>query len=153
LVHTVYREARHVGMPTDKEARLVVDDPDLTRQMALVRKWRQPLKGTTLFEKVRASSDTLAVRAPYEQTIELTLLDLSALFDRPGWRPGYGGAKWKRITELTLELGKALDADDTARATAVCEAVRSIEHNTGPLVPRSQASWNSEKWPCLCDET
>jgi hypothetical protein len=151
LVQTVYREIRHVGAPTDPEARLRIEDASFGSVIGNIRKWRAALKGTTLFAKIVNKTSTTAIRRPYEEVTGLRLEQVSALFARPGWDGSYGGEKWRRIAELTIELGSAIDAIEGERASALCDAVYAIEHNTGPLVPRRAEQHNAEKWPLLCD--
>jgi hypothetical protein len=151
LVHTVYREIRHIGASGDPEARLRVDEESLGREIANIRKWRSRLKTTALFDKIANKRSTASIRAPYEEVTGLQLDQLAALFGRPGWDRYYGGEKWKRIVELTLQLGTAIDADDGRGANALCEEISTIEHNSGRLVPRRSDEHNREKWPVLCD--
>ncbi len=151
LVQTVYRESRHLGGPGDAEAKLHVNEPSLAAVLANITKWRPVLKSTRLFEKIAHTTRTAAIRKPYEEVTGLRLEQLSDLFADPGWTRSYGGEKWERITQLTIDLGRAIDDGDAEQAEATCDRVSDIEHNTGPLVPRTRAQQNSEKWPVLCD--
>lgn len=151
LVHTVYREIRHAGVPTDSKAKLAVPDESYAAPMGQIQKQRATLKGTSLFDRIRSATSTARVRKPYEEVTGLTLEQVRALFSRDNWCRDYGGSKWARITDLTLRLGEALDAADTDATEAVYEEVRTVRHNFGPLVPTSDAEWNREKWPVRCD--
>lgn len=151
LVHTVYREARHIGASGDPEARLIVDDPDLRKNVANIRRWRYVLKGLTVFTRIEHASSTTKTRKPYEEMIGLSIEQLAELFGRPGWTRTYGGQKWRSIALETIALGQALDDGDGETAEAVCDRVRIIRHNSGPLVPETDADQIKEKWPVLCD--
>ena len=151
LVHTVYREIRHAGSPKDPEAKLRVDDSEFAASMGLIKSWRPSLKSTRIYEKIENKTTTAAVLKPYEEVTRLRLEDLAALFGRPGWSSMYGGERWREIVMAAIELGEALDAANGERAEALCDKVRSLEHNSGRLVPRRKGDHNKEKWPALCD--
>jgi hypothetical protein len=151
LVHTVYREIRHAGGPSDPGAKLRVPDNEFAAAMVSVREWRDTLKGTWLFDRIRDEQTTTAIRRPYEEVTRMTIEEVRDLFGRPGWARAYGGERWRNITSLAIRLGEALDRDDTQEADQICEAVAAVEHNSGPLVPRTTGEQNVEKWPCLCD--
>jgi acyl-CoA synthetase (AMP-forming)/AMP-acid ligase II len=61
LVHTCYREGRHLGKVGDRGARLEVDDPDLQRAMAQIAKWRRRLGGLSFC----ARDDDVIIMAGY----------------------------------------------------------------------------------------
>ena len=153
LVHTCYREARHLGAPADSHAKLEVDDPDLQRAMAGIRKWRDRLMDGSIFEKVASKTSTADIRKPWEEVTALTLAQLPDLFARDGWAPSYGGRRWAHIVELTLKLGDALDVGDDTSGSRLCDEIRTVEHNSGRLVPASVGEQQARpgKWPQPCD--
>jgi hypothetical protein len=151
LVHTVYREIRHAGGPSDPHAKLRVPDNELAVAMASVQEWRDVLKSTWLFDRIRDEQSTTAIRRPYEEVTRMTIEEVRDLFGRSGWAGAYGGRMWREITSLAIRLGAALDRHDTREADQICEAVAVVQHNSGPLVPRTAADQNIEKWPRLCD--
>lgn len=103
-MQTVYREARHVGSAHDRDAQLRLDDPALGAAVANIRRFREALKSTRIFDKVRHATTTAGVTKPYEEAIGLRLEEVAELFGREGWNPTYGGARWKRIASLTIDL-------------------------------------------------
>lgn len=151
LVLTVYREIRHAGDPSDPDAKLRVPDKEFAAAMVNVRDWRDTLKGTWLFDRVRDEQTTTAIRRPYEEVTRMTIEEVRDLFGRPGWAGAYGGEKWRKVTSFAIRLGEALDRDDTQEADRICKEVADVEHNSGRLVPRTQAEQNVEKWPRLCE--
>lgn len=153
LVHTCYREIRHVGTSTDPSAKLVIPDEEYPDAAARIRDSRQTLKGTSQFGRIRFAASTAEVQGPYEQITGLTFQQMSTLFDRDGWSRSYGGRRWKQIADLTARLGTALDDSDFAAARTICDEVRIVSHNSGRLVPRTDDEWNREKWPVLCDQS
>jgi hypothetical protein len=155
LVHTVYREARHVGPSGDRAAKLCLDnDHPLAVAASRCSKKRSLLKGVSLFKQTAAAKSVDGVLGPYRDTTALELADLVSLFAEPRWASGYGGSKWAAIGRATAELAEALDLGKLDAALRVCALVQRIEHNTRRLVP-SLEEWRStpylrEKWPELC---
>ena len=154
LVHTVYREIRHIGPVHDTAAKLHVVDPTLVRAASQCAAKRPLLKGTKLFERVADATTVAGVLKPYYDTTGLTLSDLVRLFEMKGWVKNYGGSRWANITRTTLELEAALRDGDIDRALALlCDRVRQLRHNTARLVPLP-GEWHGyvrEKWPQLCE--
>jgi hypothetical protein len=155
LVHTVYREARHVGPTDDGDAKLNPVSPAFAVAAGRCSKNRALLKGTSLFKKTAAATSVDEVLRPYRDITGLELADLVKLFAQPGWARNYGGQKWAAIARATIELAEALNHGDLDAALRVCTRVREIEHNTRRLVP-SPEEWRSvsylrEKWPELCN--
>ncbi len=155
LVHTVYREARHVGPLGDSGAKLRLStDHPLAAAASRCSKNRALLKGTSLFKQTTVAKSVDDVLRPYRDTTALELADLTLLFAEPGWAVRYGGPKWAVIGEATAELADALNSGKLDAALRVCARVQEIEHNTRRLVP-SPNEWRStpylrEKWPELC---
>jgi hypothetical protein len=155
LVHTVYREARHVGPAGDEAAKLQLSDKHpLVAAGRRCSKLRALLKGTSLFKQTAGAKAVDDVLRPYRDTAELELADLVLLFSEPGWTQDFGGPKWAAIARATAELADALNIGKLDVALKVCARVQEIEHNNGPLVP-SVEKWRStpylrEKWPELC---
>jgi len=156
LVHTVYREARHVGSAGDAAAKLhLSDDHPLVAAGRLCAKRRSLLKSTSIFKQTAEAKSVDDVLRPYRDAAELELTDLVVLFSEPGWTQGFGGLKWAAIARATAELADALNIGKLDAALKVCARVQEIEHNKGPLVP-SMEKWRftpylREKWPELCD--
>ncbi len=152
LVHTCYREARHLGKVGDKAAKLEVGNPDLQMAMAKIAKWRQQLEGRSIFDKVATKTSTTAIRQPWLDAVALDLRTLQKLFARPGWRDRCGGDRWASIVALTIRLGDALDSGNADAANRICDDIANVEHNTGRLVSRSVAEQQKlpTKWPQLC---
>lgn len=155
LVHTVYREARHVGPSEDSAAKLRLDnDHPLEAAAGCCLKNRALLKGVSLFKQTAAAKSVDDVLRLYRDTTALELADLLLLFAEPRWASGYGGSRWAAIGRATAELAEALNLGKLDAALRVCALVQRIEHNTRRLVP-SLEEWRStpylrEKWPELC---
>jgi hypothetical protein len=154
LVHTVYREVRHIGEPGDKKAKYQVPDQYLPAARQC-RKHRQTLQSSVPFRNAKGVKTDDVVRC-YEALTDLSLEDLLVIFSAPGWRPSYGGEKWAKITEVLLHLKREIDSGALEAALAICEEVRDkLCHNSGRLVPSVQeweeSAWIQEKWPILCE--
>lgn len=153
VVHAVYREARHIGGPGDYEAKCQVADRYLPAAQKC-RKNRLTLKSSVPFRKVTGSK-TDDVIGCYETLTGLNPEELVEIFRLPKWTPKYDGEKWAKITEVLLGLKQAIDDGELEAAVQICEKVRELRHNSGPLVPTSQEwkenRWVREKWPVLCE--
>jgi hypothetical protein len=77
LVHTVYREARHVEPSGDSAAKLRLDnDHPLAAAASRCSKSRAMLKGMSLFKQTAAEKSVDGVLRPYRDTTALELADL-----------------------------------------------------------------------------
>lgn len=154
LVHTVYREARHIGAKGDPEARFNSWDPDLEPAIEAIVTSRSILDSLSIFRDINDEIVTSQIRAPYEQATLLTLPQLVNLFDQDGWRAGWGGLPWAAIGRLTIQLGDALDAQDDAAIDRLCNEAAVIEHNNGRLARSGGdvTAYKIVKWPVTCDE-
>jgi len=152
LVHTVYREARHLGPEGDLNAQARVSGGPLLPHAEQCRRAREELKSLRLYELTTQARSTGDVLRPYQERTGLSVDDVIRVFNLPNWRRGYGGPRWATIAETLKELVSALEAGDP-RARAIADGVFDLHHNHGPLVPRSRDQWkrNREKWPELCD--
>lgn len=155
LVHTTYREVRHVGLSWDPDAKLRL--PDSHRFAAAAKrcsKKRILLKGTSLFKQTLTAESVEDLVQPYRGVTGLELADLVLLFREEGWAKRYGGHKWERIAGITCELAEAINAGDLEFALELCTIIKNVEHNSGLLVPTPK-DWQRlpylrEKWPELC---
>jgi hypothetical protein len=155
VVHTAYREARHLGPPEDSEAKLRVTDSVFASAARLCSKNRKLLKGTSLFNETASALSVDDVLQRYRNATALALEDLETLFSRPGWTRGYGGPKWAVIARAAITLAQAVKTGDPDPALLACRLIQGIEHNTRKLVPTAE-EWRStpylrEKWPELCN--
>jgi hypothetical protein len=157
LVHTVYREARHLGPSGDPDAKVTVSDGHLLASAKQCRDARKDLESTSLYNATAKASTVREVLKRYEDKTDLAVDDLITVFNLPGWRRSYGGQKWARITEALKELVLALEAGNLEDADRISKDVYSLQHNSGPLVP-SRLDWKQntggftrKKWPQLCD--
>lgn len=155
LIHTVYREARHLGPAGDPKACVTVSVGPLVAAAKQCRSERAKLKSTELYKLTANARNVADVLRPYKESTGLSLDDLVSVFSLPNWKPCYGGRKWKEIAETLRDLVSALEAEDTARADEITGKVLLLRHNSGPLVP-SWREWEKEKhlqekWPQLCD--
>jgi hypothetical protein len=156
LVHTVYREARHLGPERDLDAKVHVSSGHpLFPKAKLCYKAREELKSRHLYELTAQARSTADVLRPYREKTDLTVDELISAFKLQGWKPSFGGPCWAKIAETLKELISALEAEDFDRVSEIADRVFRLHHNTGYLVP-SRAEWErsrylQEKWPELCD--
>ena len=153
LVHTTYREARHIGTKEDKRAKCFVSQQYLAAAR-LCQSNRENLKSG----EPPGCTDTTStddIIEHYRSLTGLALEHLVSLFRQEPWNYNYGGNKWAVIAEHTIRLKTAIDEQDLRKTRAIAKAVRHLEHNSGPLVPDAatwhNCCWVQEKWPLLCD--
>ncbi len=153
LVHSVYREARHIGKPGDNEAKCQVKGKYLF-EAKKIHDNRHNLKSMVPFRKT-TELQTDKVIMCYQELTGLQPEDLVKIFRYMNWKPGYGGEKWANITEVLIRLKQEIDCSNIETALQICEEVRHLRHISGPLVPSLQewenSSWVQEKWPIICD--
>jgi hypothetical protein len=153
LVHTVYREVRHLGTPIDPDARCQVAEHywPAARQC---RQHRRTLQSTVPFRRATGSRTDDMLHG-YKAFTGLTPEDLVVIFRGPGWQAQYGGERWAHITEVLVRLKREIDQGVVDAAWQIHEEVHRLHHNSGPLVPSPELwrknAWVREKWPVLCE--
>lgn len=154
LVQASYRELRHIGPQGDAQAKCKVSGK-FSKSAEQCSRSRETLRSLDLWKRVAAAKTTEEVLAPYIAHTGLQPDDLPAVFRLSGWQRCYGGERWARIAETLVELRVAIDERNDVKAGRLCDEIRSLEHNSGALVPseeRWQADrWQREKWPQLCN--
>jgi hypothetical protein len=154
LAQASYREARHIGPPGDRDAKLGVAGSPYLAQARKCQRWRARLQGLGQYEASLGATSSAEVLDPYQRLTGLEPEDLVVLFRSEGWRRGYGGEKWAVIAEKMIELRGAIDAGDQQTALETCAEAETLRHNSGPLVPTldewSGSKWIRQKWPRLC---
>jgi hypothetical protein len=126
LVHTVYREVRHLGTPDDPDARYRV----AARYWLAARQCRQhrhTLQSTVPFRHATGSRTDDVMRC-YEALTGLTPEDLVVIFRAPGWDAQYGGENWAHMVEVLLDLKGEIDRGVVDAAWQICEEVRRLHH-------------------------
>jgi hypothetical protein len=154
LVHSAYREIRHIGEPGDPEAKCQVNDQYLFAGKRCLKN-RHTLKSSVPFRNITMLQTDEVIRC-YQELTGLEPKDLLKIFRDLKWNlSSYGGEKWAKITEVLIRLKREIDRSKLETALQICEEVRHLRHNSGPLVPSLQewekSSWLREKWPILCD--
>jgi hypothetical protein len=104
LTHTVYREARHVGTVSDREAKFRISQGPLLAAAGRCSQNRARLKSQALFGATKNAKTTDEVIRPYLELTSLTPIHLMSWFNSKGWQAGYGGTRWAKITELLIKL-------------------------------------------------
>ncbi|MCD6505340.1 hypothetical protein J7M22_01825 [Candidatus Poribacteria bacterium] len=155
LTHAIYREIRHIGPPTDSEAKCLIDETSPYFGAARkCQKNRKRLKSSVPFQAVTIN-DTNAIIAIYRELSGLAPQEVLDIFLNYRWLSSYGGSRWGDITRQLLTLKKAIDTSDLKKALAVCGNIQRLPHNSGRLVPAKQewvqSKWLQEKWPVWCD--
>ena len=153
-LHSAYREIRHIGPPGDHEARATITG-EFESAARTCQANREALKSTVPYRSVIVESTTAYIEA-YRVLTGLDPANLSFLFRTARWRGKYGGEKWAIICDTVIALRKAIDRGDLVTSRSLSLKVRSLCHNSGPLVPSRETwqhdAWQQQKWPELCEE-
>src|ERR1700686_4023237 len=119
LVHTVYREARHLGPAGDAQARVIVSAGPFLVAAKRCCSERANLKSRRLYNLTGNARSIADVLKPYETKTCLSVDDLISIFSLPNWRQGYGGPKWATIAKALKELISALEVEDIVSANQI----------------------------------
>ena len=152
-LHSAFREIRHIGPPSDAEAKCRLGG-ELLAIATKCQQNRPHLKSTVPYRSTR-SDDPIDIALPYQILTGLSLEQLPPIFRNPNWSLGYGGEPWAVIAETTIKLKQQIYEKDSQAALQTCDHLRNLEHNSRNLVPTA-TEWNAnlwirEKWPELCD--
>ncbi len=155
LVHAAYREIRHIGDHSDRQAKCFVGG-ELSEAARMCRENRKMLKSSVPYQSAK-SSHTDDIIFPYQLLTNLSPEQLANLFRNHEWAPKYGGERWAVITEVLIKLKNAIDGGNLDEAVAICREVRTLQHNSGRLIPSmmkwEESAWIREKWPELCHDS
>ncbi len=99
-------------------------------------KERQALE---MYHQTEAETDTAKILAPYEERTGLTLEDIHRAFAEGEWRNkfggyNFGGPKWERIAEVTLELRRLIDQGDWEMTADLVYEIKGLKNNHGYLI-------------------
>lgn len=144
LVYTTFREARHLGTKGHHPKYETCEEMcrDAKRQED---QWRV---FSVVYGRIREEGSVAGIVKPFEELLGLTMNDLPVVFGTASqWRTGYGGEKWRAIADLAVTLAEAMQEENWTLANELCDEVRRVEHNSGPLVDPSKPY----KWKEDCD--
>jgi hypothetical protein len=96
-------------------------------------------QAAALYRQVEKEEDPAAIVAPFIERTSLTLEDIHRAFMDGDWRNkfgGYtfGGPRWVRIAELTLELRKLIEQESWDQTANVIYDIKKLKTNQGYLV-------------------
>ena len=92
-----------------------------------------------LFSQIESETSPAKVIAPYQERTGLALEDIHRAFVEGKWRSkhgGYyfGGPRWARIAEITLELRLRIEQEEWDRAEDLLYDIKRLKTNQGFLV-------------------
>jgi hypothetical protein len=96
-------------------------------------------EAASLAHQVETETDPAKIVAPFQERTGLSLEDISRAFDEGDWRNKFGaytfgGPKWARIAEVTLELRKKIEQEDWERAAELVHETKGLKTNQGYLI-------------------
>src|SRR5687767_3084661 len=98
MVQAVYREARHIGLIGDHEARCHVGIR-FAHSADLCSRNRFVLQSTSLWKQGELATSTIEVLKLYVDVTGLSPIELPDLFRLDAWDARYGGEPWAVIAE------------------------------------------------------
>jgi hypothetical protein len=105
-------------------------DPDIYPHLVNLPRDRD--EAWRALQGLRAEAKQARSARAVETVFQLSLEDLSSLFDNPNWRHSMrGGNQWAHITRALIELRNAIDAGEQGAICALLERIRQMRHNTG----------------------
>ncbi len=133
LVYVLYLE---IGALQPENHRAIARKARLNTSFFQRDKERQAL---AMFQQTEDETDPAKILAPYEERTGLTLEDIHRAFAEGEWRNkfggyNFGGPKWERIAEVTLELRRLIDQGDWEETADLAYEIKGLKNNHGYLI-------------------
>ncbi len=92
-----------------------------------------------LYRQVENETDPAKIVGPFEERTGLTLEDIAGAFRDGNWRNkfggyNFGGPKWARIAEATVDLREQIEREDWDQTAALVHKIKGLKNNQGYLV-------------------
>ena len=92
-----------------------------------------------LYRDTEHETDLNKILAPYEERTGLRLEDIYRAFAEGDWRNkfgayNFGGPKWERVAEVTLQLRLAIEQDDAEKIAGLVQEIKKLKTNQGYLI-------------------
>lgn len=92
-----------------------------------------------IYQYIEKETDLEKIVAPFEERTGLSLADVRRAFAEGDWRNkfgsyNFGGPKWARIADVTLELRAALRTDDADKIELAILEVKRLKTNRGYII-------------------
>ena len=92
-----------------------------------------------LYLGIENETDLAKIQAPFEERTGLTLEDVHRVFREGDWHNRYGaynfgGPKWQKIAEVTLELRGLIEQEDWNKASELLYEIKGLKTNQGHLI-------------------
>ncbi len=133
LIYLLYLE---VGALRPKIHRQIAAKARLKSAFFQREKERQ---AAVLYHDIEQETDPERIVAPFSERTGLTLEDVYRAFSEGDWRNKYGaynfgGPKWARVAEVTLELRRSLEARDGEKTAELLQEIKGLKTNQGYLI-------------------
>jgi hypothetical protein len=101
-----------------------------------------------LYRQIENEAAPAKILAPFEERTGLTLADIARAFGEGNWRNkyggfNYGGPKWARIAEATLELRRLIENEDWEETAILLHKIKGLKNNQGYLI--HQLEWTERR--------
>ena len=116
--------------------------PELAGRAALTSAYfrgERKKQAAALYQQIAELEDTAGIIAPYQERTGLSLEEVRRAFKEGKWQNkfggfNFGGPKWARIAEITLELQRAIEEEDWEKATDLSYEIKGLKTNFGLLI-------------------
>jgi hypothetical protein len=92
-----------------------------------------------LYRMIENETDPTKIQEPFEERTGLRLEDVHRAFAEGDWRNkfgayNFGGPKWLKIAEVTLELRRLIEQGDWNKTTELLYEIKGLKTNQGHLI-------------------
>ena len=129
LVARCYREARYLGTAGEYQP-LEKYYPACKRKVDTGPDWVNPV-----FLDTRYMANPTDIESYFALRLDGLRLDqLLEAFDKGSWKKNIGGTRWTDIVQATLDLGRAIESDNSEVVPSLLDSIDNLQHNTRKVV-------------------
>lgn len=122
--------------------------PELARKARLNTAFFQRDKAkqaAALYQEIEHQTDPDKIIAPFEERTGLSLEDVHRVLAEGDWRNkfgayNFGGPKWQKIAEVTLELRRLIEQADWEKTSDFLYEIKGLKTNQGYLINQFERS-------------
>lgn len=96
-------------------------------------------QAAALYKEIENETDPARIVAPFEERTGLSLEDVHRVLVEGDWRNkfgayNFGGPKWQKIAEVTLELRRLIQEADAEKTAVLLYEIKGLKTNQGYLI-------------------
>lgn len=102
-------------------------------------------QAAALYKDIERETDLAKILAPFEERTGLSLEDVHRALVEGDWRNkfgayNFGGPKWQKIAEVTLELHRLIAQADWGKTAELLYEIKGLKTNQGYLINQFERS-------------